>query len=207
MKPHAFWGTTLIWTLSCGQPRPESTPLTTPTRPESAESLFMRGAFTSAIAAYDRELQGESTPAVIARAQFLRAVARLAVGNPEAKELAKQELWRLEHEHSTTLWGVLARLYLGEVTRGRVLRQTILHAGAELHRARERIGELESELARVGDNNAELEQTLTALKEERGRLQWQLKELQDKNTAQETRIRDLEESLAALKRIDMQRQP
>ncbi len=207
MKPHALWGAALVLTLSCGHTRPESTPLTTPAPPESAEALFMRGAFTHAIAAYDRELESESTPEVIAKAQFLRAVARLAVGNPAAKELAKQELWRLEHEHATTLWGVLARQYLGEVTRGRVLRQTILHAGAELHRARERIGELEAELARAGDNNAELEQTLTALKEERGRLQWQLKELQDKSSAQETRILDLEESLAALKRIDMQRQP
>lgn len=207
MKCAATWGAAMVFSLACGRARPDSAPPTTPTRPTSAESLLMSGAFTSAIAAYDRELENESAPEVIAKAQFLRAVARLAVGNPQAKELAKQELWRLEHEHATTLWGVLARLYLGEVTRGRVLRQTILHAGVELHRARERIGELEDELARAGDKHAELERTLTALKEERARLQWQLKEAQDKNAAQETRVRTLEESLAALKRIDMERQP
>lgn len=192
--------------FGCGQPLPQPTPVPS-NEPVHGDALFVRGAFRAAVQAYDREIAKLTDPEAVAKTRFFRAVARIAIGNLAAKELARRELWQLEHEYASSVWGMLARLYLGEVSRGRVLRQTILHAGAELHHAQERIAELEGDLAQLGEQNAELQQTLTAMKEERARLQWQVKEAQEKSAAQEARVRELEEELAALKRIDMQRQP
>lgn len=173
----------------------------------NADALFVRGAFTEAIAEYDDELRRDPHPRSVAKNQFLRAMARLGSGNPEQKRRALEELWLLEHEHAGSLWGTLARAHLAEIARGTVLRQAVQQAGVDLHVARERAAELEAELLRVGDVNAELQVLLASTRDERAKLQRRLDEAAEQGRTREERLRELENELSALKRIDMERQP
>lgn len=192
---------------ACAISAPPPAPPSAPPPRVNADALFVRGAFTEAIAEYDEQLRRDPHPRSVAQNQFLRAMARLASGNSEQKRRAREELWRLEHEHAGSLWGTLARAHLAEIARGTVLRQAVQQAGVDLHVARERVAELEAELLRIGDENAELQVLLASTREERAKLQRRFDDALEHGKTREERVRELENELSALKRIDMERQP
>lgn len=177
----------------------------------SADALFAQERFAEAASRYAQELHERShessRSASRARARFFRALALFAQDDPANKRRAESELRSLEHELSTTTWGVLARLFLKEMARGTVLREALLQAGVELHSLEQSLSQLNREHSEALTTQKEQEQALNSLREERLKLQVQLKEAQERVSDLTERVNELDEELSALKRIDMQRQP
>lgn len=146
-------------------------------------------------------------PERIAEARFFRALAWLAQ-DPRGKQAhALHELRKLEFEHPDLLWGRLAALHVAAVTRIEALQATLLELAVERRALQERIDALEQNLADLQVERSKKEAQHAALARERNELVEQLDEARKQATATAARLRELEDELAALKQIDMQREP
>lgn len=143
----------------------------------------------------------------VAEARFYRAIAWLAQ-DPHGKQArALHDLRKLEFESSDLLWGRIAALYVAAVTRADVLQTTLLELAIEQRDLQTRVEALEHGLAELHAELAERDADLAGLTRERNELVEQLDEAREQAATLVERIRELEAELAALKQIDMQREP
>jgi chromosome segregation ATPase len=205
MRRGLLVGTALGLLLGCAGPKPP--PLqAAPARPDP-DASFALGRFSAAIAEYEELERTANDPDAALRSRFLAAMARLALDDLAEGSEAQKTLRRIEREHPASLWGAVSRVYLAELARGVVLHQAVLRSGVELHENKERIAAYEATLSSAETDFRELQAAFTVAREERAKFQTQLKEAQVSIASLEERIRELESELAALKQIDMKRQP
>jgi hypothetical protein len=143
----------------------------------------------------------------VAEARFFRALAWLAQDPPGKQPRALFELRKLELEDADLLWGHLAGLHVTALTRVEVLQLTLLELAIEQGHLQVRIDALEGELADRIAERSKREADLAALTRERNDLLEKIDEARKQATVTAARLRELEDELAALKQIDMQREP
>lgn len=143
----------------------------------------------------------------VAEARFFRALAWLAHDPPGKQARALLDLRKLEFEHGDLLWGRLAGLHVAALTRVDVLQTTLLELAIEQRDLQARVEVLEQALAELHAERIEREAEHATLARERNELLEQLDETRKQATTLAARLRELEDELAALKQIDMQREP
>ncbi|MFO7566374.1 MAG: hypothetical protein R6X02_27270 [Enhygromyxa sp.] len=146
-------------------------------------------------------------PERAAEARFFRALAWLVQDPPGKHARALLELRQLEFEHPDLLWGRLAGLYVAAMTRVEVLQATLVELAIEQRDLQTRLEALEQSLAELLAERSKREADLAALNRERNQLVEQLEEARKQAVEAAARLRELEDELAALKQIDMQREP
>lgn len=181
-------------------------PIEAPTEPDP-DRLFAEGRFEAAVAAYTDALATELDPSERTRLRLFRALALRARGDRHGNRLALEALREIEHQQERTIWGRIARLFVDEMAREEALRDTVLQAAARLRDVQAEVEALEAQLAERDELLEEQRSNLANLKEERSRLAGQLSEAEAQAEKQAARLQELERELAALKQIDMQRQP
>jgi chromosome segregation ATPase len=143
----------------------------------------------------------------VAEARFFRALAWMAQSPHHDQARTLHELRTLEFEFSDQIWGRLAALYVAAATRVDVLQGTLLELGAEQRELKARIEVLDQSLAELQATLGERDTQIAGLERERGELKEQLEDSRAEAAATAARLRELEDELAALKQIDMQREP
>lgn len=143
----------------------------------------------------------------VAEARFFRALAWLARNPHSNRDRVLFEFRALEFEYADLIWGRLAGHYVADAARIDALQATLLELAVEQRDLLVRIDELEHSLAAVLAKLAERESEVVELERERGDLREQLGSARARAEALAVRLRELEGELAALKQIDMQREP
>jgi chromosome segregation ATPase len=180
-----------------------------PAEPElwAGDALFAEGRCGEAVAAYSAALEETTTRDATARLRLFRALARLECASTQSTEQAFGELRALERDYPTLVWGRLARLFIDELVREQALQQTLSRAEAELARLDEQIERLEQDVRTARADATDHKALLATLRSERRTLQDAYEQATEKATAAQRRVEQLEAELAALKRIDMAREP
>lgn len=195
---------TVLATSACAA---GSRPSTAPVVETTLQQLYMAERYGEVVLAASSIIDAHADRERTAEARFFRALAWLAQ-NPHANEArALLEFRTLEFEYDDLLWGRIAALYVAAATRVDALQATLLELGFEQRELHGRIEALEQQLA---DLHAELvvrDEQIKALERERNELIEQLEEARKQTAATLARLRELEDELAALKQIDMQREP
>lgn len=206
-------GAALVLAACPAKPEPidpgtfSSSSRTTPSTPAALELLFAAGRYGEVVAYSTQALAKVESTGHAAHLRLLRALARLSQHARSDQERGLTELRELELEFPDLVWGRMAALYVAQLTRADVLHESMLQAGVELRQLQDRIRVLEAEIADARSGEAHRQAKLSAIEGDREQLRKQLDEVQIRATAQVRRIAELEEELAALKRIDMQREP
>jgi hypothetical protein len=143
----------------------------------------------------------------VAEARFFRALAWMAQDPHANQARALHEFRTLEFEFGDVIWGDVAALYVATATRVDALQATLLELGFEQRELQARIEVLERSLADVHTELAERDTKIEALQRERSELAEQLEAARAEAKKTVARLRELEDELAALKQIDMQRDP
>jgi hypothetical protein len=143
----------------------------------------------------------------VAEARFFRALAWMAQDPHANQARALLEFRTLEFEYDDVIWGDVAALYVATATRVDALQATLLELGFEQRALQARIEVLEQSLADVHAELAERDARLEDLQRERNELLEQLDSARAEAKKTVARLRELEGELAALKQIDMQRDP
>lgn len=143
----------------------------------------------------------------VAEARFFRALAWMAQDPHANQARALLEFRTLEFEYGDVIWGDVAALYVATATRVDALQATLLELGFEQRALQERIEVLEQSLADVHAELAERDARVEDLQRERNELLEQLDTARAEAKKTVARLRELEGELAALKQIDMQRDP
>jgi len=198
----------LIVALGLAACTPSPEPVVAPTAANpTLEQLYMAGRHGEIVAQAAAIIDASVDAEALAHARFFRAMAWLAQDNRAAQAQAFLELRELELEFSDYVWGRLAAAYVAKYVRAELLQEALLECTLELRG-------LEHELEVLAQSHAEAVATLgqreakhSSLEHERDQLKNQLDEVQAKASAAAQRIVILEEELAALKQIDMQRDP
>jgi hypothetical protein len=143
----------------------------------------------------------------VAEARFFRALAWMAQDPHGNQARALLEFRTLEFEYSDVIWGHVAALYVATATRVDALQATLLELGFEQRELQARIEVLEASLAELHVELGERDAEISGLARERNELTEQLEEARAEAAVTVARLRELEDELAALKQIDMQREP
>jgi flagellar motility protein MotE (MotC chaperone) len=147
----------------------------------------------------DREL--------VAHARFFRAMSWLEQDRRMPQARALLELRELELEFGDCVWGQIAGAYVDTLLRMYQLQEALLELTLELREHEQQIRTLEQRLAEALTTLAGRDAKLTAVEHERDQLREQLDQAKAKATLNANRILELEAELAALKQVDMQREP
>src|SRR5690606_35194500 len=102
---------------------------------------FLRGELGAAVVELSRALPAARTDDEAAEVRFFLALARLSQGDT-ARGLG--DLRTVEFAHAGTRWARLAGVMSAEMARGRVLREAVMAAGADVQAARTHAEELEA---------------------------------------------------------------
>lgn len=143
----------------------------------------------------------------VAEARFFRALAWMAQDPRGNQARALLELRKLEFEFSDVVWGRFAALYVATATRVDALQATLLEVSFEQRELQARIEVLEQSLVELHAELGKRDTEVDGLERERNELTEQLEEVRAEAAAAVARQRELEDELAALKQIDMQREP
>jgi septal ring factor EnvC (AmiA/AmiB activator) len=143
----------------------------------------------------------------VAEARFFRALAWMAQDPRGNQARALLELRRLEFEFSDVIWGHLAALYVAAATRVDALQATLLELGFDQRELQARIEVLEQSLVELHAELGKRDTQVDELERERNDLTEQLDEARAEAATTIALLRELEDELAALKQIDMQREP
>lgn len=197
----------LIGTLALSACAHTLEPSTTPTE-ETLQQLYLAeryGELVLRVASIINETPDDRER--VAEARFFRALAWMAQDPHANQARALLEFRTLEFEYDDVIWGDVAALYVATATRVDALQATLLELSFEQRALQERIEVLEQSLADVHGQLAERDAKIDGLQRERNELleQLDIARAEAKKTA--ARLRELEGELAALKQIDMQRQP
>ncbi len=198
------WILVVAAALACARPGPSEAPEPAPT----LEQLFVAERHAELVRAAEAALADEDLPRErVAEARFYRAIAWLAgaPGNARARGLA--ELRALEFEYPDLIWGRLAELEVAAAGRVEALQATLVELALAQHEAH---AELEALARRLAEREAALARTKAEadkLERERADLRAQLEQARARLVEQSAALAELEAELAALKQIDMQREP
>jgi hypothetical protein len=152
------------------------------------------------------EGEGESR-ARVAEARFFRALAWLAQDPHANQARALLELRTLEFEYSDQIWGQLAAVHVAAATRIDALQATLLELVSEQRELQVRIDALTQRSTELAAELVARDGVVAKLERERSELLVLLEQTRAEAAATAVRLRELELELAALKQIDMQREP
>lgn len=152
------------------------------------------------------ESEGESRERV-AEARFFRALAWMAQDPYGNQARALLELRTLEFEHADLIWGQLAALQVAAATRVDALQATLFELVGEQRELQARIEALEQRVTELDAQLTERDAEIVKLERELRSLTEQLEQARTDAATTAVRLRELEAELAALKQIDMQREP
>lgn len=169
-----------------------------------ADQHLAQGDLPRAALEYDAELASAATAQEAARARLLGTLVDLKL---QRSERALEELRYIAYQNPGSTWGLFAGMLADEMGRARVLRETLIQTGAELHEMRQSLATHAQTLESVRKESAEQQAELAALKEERMKLQAHARDANERSAQLLKRARELEQELDALKHIDMERQP
>lgn len=189
------WLVFLVSTLGCAASAPGLS---------VADQHLGQGDLPRAALAYEAELASAATEQEAARARLLGTLVELKL---QKSARALEELRHVAYQNPGSTWGLFAGMLADEMGRAKVLRETLIQTGAELHEMRQSLATQAQTLESVQRESAEQQAELASLKEERMKLQAQTREANERSALLLKRARELEQELDALKHIDMQRQP
>ncbi|HVH99765.1 MAG TPA: hypothetical protein VM869_13680 [Enhygromyxa sp.] len=185
-----------------------STHTAAPATEQTLQQLYMAERYGEVVLLAASIIDGEPDERErTAEAHFFRALAWLAQGSHENQARALLELRTLEFEYDDVIWGRVAAHYVATATRVDALQATLLELGVEQRELQGRIEVLEQSLIDVQAELVVRDEKLAALERERDELTEQLEAARVEAAATAARLRELEDELAALKQIDMQREP
>jgi chromosome segregation ATPase len=193
-----------VLSACAGRPEPMAAPVMEPTLQQLY--LAQRHGEVVLMAAAIIEAEPEQRERV-AEARFFRALAWLAQNPDRNQDRAVHELRKLEFEFSDVIWGRVAALYVAAVTRIDALQATLVELGFEHRELQARIEVLEQSLTELHADLETRDTTISGLERERDEFTKQLEAARTEAAATSARLRELEDELAALKQIDMQREP
>ncbi len=172
-----------------------------------ADTSFANGRHDEAASAYASVAERSKDKDEALRARLFALLAQRAASGPNNLDRVLSELRSLSVGAGHSPWGRLAGIYADEIAQAGALRWALQRAGADLGSRDTRIARLEVELARKDQEATDLAASLEAVKDERTQQQRNTKELEEQLAARDASIASLEAELAALKRIDMSRNP
>ncbi|PRQ05601.1 hypothetical protein [Enhygromyxa salina] len=199
----------LVLILVAGACHPPPTPVLAPAAAEpTLEQLYTEGRHGEVVllatAIIDEHPGRRET---VAHARFFRAMSWLAQDRRIERARGELELRALELDYADCVWGQIAGAYASKLFRVDALQSALLELTLELRELEGQISTLEHELAEVEANGEQRDAKLAAVERERDQLRAQLDAAQAGAKLAESRIVALEEELAALKQVDMQREP
>lgn len=143
----------------------------------------------------------------VAHARFFRAMSWVAQDRRVEQARGLLELRALEFEYADFVWGQIAAAYVSKILRADLLQEALLELTLELRDVEQHIRALEQSLAETQATLAQRDTKLTTVERERDQLRVKLDEALAQAELTAGRILELEEELAALKQVDMQREP
>ncbi|KIG14621.1 hypothetical protein DB30_06500 [Enhygromyxa salina] len=143
----------------------------------------------------------------VAHARFFRALSWLAQGPRIERARGELELRTLELDHADSVWGKIAAAHASKILRADALQEALLELTLELRELERQTSDLEHALAEAEASVEQRDAKLATLEREREQLRAQLDAAQAAAKLAAGRILALEEELAALKQVDMQREP
>lgn len=172
-----------------------------------ADAAFAGGRHNEAASAYASVAERSKDKDEALRARLFALLAQRAASGPDNLDRVLSELRSMAVSAGHSPWGRLAGIYADEIAQGEALRWALQRAGADLGTRDVRIANVESELSKKEQEATDLFASLEAMKDERAQQQRSVKELEEQLVTKEASIANLEAELAALKRIDMSRDP
>lgn len=186
-------------------PRPSQAPAV---EAPTLEQLYLDERFGEVVVAAEGIIEADDEPRErVAEARFYRALAWQARDPYGNRDRALLELRNVEFEYSDLIWGRLAGHHVADAARVDALQVTLLELAVEQRDCLARIDELEQHLADAQSELAARESKLADVERERDELREQLDSARTRAAETAVRLRELEAELAALKQIDMQREP
>jgi hypothetical protein len=192
--------------LSACEPPPEPSVAPLTTEP-TLEQLYTAGRYAELVVLAAATISSTPDAEILAHARFFRAMAWLAQDERAAQARAFLELRELELQFSDYVWGRIAAAYAAKIVRGEILQEALLECTLDLRALEQEFSELEQRHAETVTALTQREAKQSSLEHEREQLRKQLEEAQVKINAAAARVFALEEELAALKQVDMQRDP
>lgn len=146
-------------------------------------------------------------PETRARLAVMQAIALLGTGDPGAERSALRILVRTEMDHRPSVWGRVAGIIAADLSRETALRETLVRLSADLADARSKLARATVELdARNQRGEADVA-SIAALETQGRRLEKRVEVLEAELVLRERELEDLRAELAALKRVDLSRDP
>ena len=124
-----------------------------------ADQHLEQGDLARAALEYQAELASAATNQEASRARLLGTLVDLKL---QKSERALEELRDIEYQNPGSAWGLFAGMLADEMGRARVLRETLIHTGAELHEMRQSITKLEQTVESVQNERAEQQTSIAS---------------------------------------------
>ncbi len=176
--------------------------------PPTLEQLYVDQRYGELVLAAANVIDAEGVVReAVAEARLFRALAWSAVDPHRNQPRVLAELRVLELEYPDLVWGRMAAHLVEQLTRADALQATLLELVLERRELRARIETLEQRLAEVQSELDQADSERVAVGRERAELVEQLELARTQVASTAARVRELEDELAALKQIDMQREP
>jgi hypothetical protein len=202
----------IVLVLALAACKPASAPPITPVAAapslDQLHHLYMTGRHGEAVLMATAIVQGNPDDReIVAHARLFRAMSWLEQDRRVEQARALLELRELELQYGDHVWGQLAAAYVDKILRADLLQEALLELTLELRELEQEIRGLELILAQTQAELATRDAKMSSVEQERDHLREQINAAKVKAKLDAGRILELEAELAALKQVDMQREP